>query len=277
MKKNFSQRLTRATASIQSQADFEAELGVVVGSSLETILDHIRVEHRLDYADVDEFRTSSAPSHKGELVFGTMDGRKVVALNGRVHLYEGHDEDDVVLPIYALSGLGVRTIIITNASGGLRADLKIGAPVLISDQLNFTGLHPLAGPNDEELGKRFPDMSRLYDRELLDAARRAAHERGEQLASGIYAGVHGPEFETSAERRYLRLAGGDMVGMSSVLETIAARHAGMKVMGFSVVTNSATGGPEQQANSIEEVLENASRGAPTIKNIISHMIRNGSL
>ncbi|HHS82868.1 MAG TPA: purine-nucleoside phosphorylase [Devosia sp.] len=277
MKNNFSQRLKTAMDSIRAQTDLTADLAIVIGSGLKPVLDQVTVTHRIHYSDIAEFPVSSAPSHAGELIFGVLAGRNVVAMNGRAHLYEGHTSDDVILPIYALAQLGAPTIIITNASGGLRADLNVGVPVLIADQLNFTGQHPLAGPNDDELGMRFPDMSRLYDRQLRDMARKVAQDMGNRLASGIYAAIHGPEFETNAERRFLRLAGGDMVGMSSALEAAAARHAGMRVLGFSVITNSATGGPEQQPDSIEEVLENAGIGAPIVANVIVEMIRRDLL
>ncbi len=277
MKNNFSQRLKTAMDSIRAQTDLKADLAIVIGSGLQSVLDQVTVAHRIHYSDIAEFPVSSAPSHAGELIFGTLAGRDVVAMNGRVHLYEGHSSDDIVLPIYALAQLGAQTVVITNASGGLRADLNIGVPVLIADQLNFTGQHPLAGPNDNELGKRFPDMSRLYDRQLRDMARKVAQDMGDRLASGIYAAIHGPEFETNAERRFLRMAGGDMVGMSSALEAAAARHAGMRVLGFSVITNSATGGPEQQPDSIEEVLENAGIGAPVVEKVIIEMVRRDLL
>jgi len=275
MSPEFPNRVSEALALIRTKTSFSPDIALVAGTGLAPFLDDIKVETRIPYADIIHFPVSTAPSHHGELLFGTLHGCKVVAQSGRFHLFEGWQAEQIILPVYVLRSLGARTYIATNAAGGLTAELGVGQAVLISDHLNFTGAHPLAGPNDEALGPRFPDMSDIYSRELRRAALEAAASIDCALPQGIYAAVHGPEFETSAERRFLRLAGGDLVGMSTVLEVVAAVHSGMNVLGFSAVTNNATGGPDQQPDTLEEVLANAGDGADRIRRILTEMIRQG--
>ncbi len=272
MNPDFPRRLTKATEAIRKITDFRPDLALVAGTGLGALASETDVEARIPYAQIEGFARSTAPGHAGELILGRLWGRNVIVQSGRFHLYEGWSGDDIVLPVYVLRALGAERYVVTNAAGGLNPDLRVGDAVLIRDHLNFTGAHPLRGPNDEALGPRFPDMSRAYDPDLREAA--LAHQ---DLPQGIYAAVHGPEFETSAERRFLRAAGGDLVGMSTVLEVIAANHAGMRVLGFSVVTNAATGGPEQQPDSLEEVLHNAAIGAERIRAVLKTMMLAGDL
>ncbi len=272
MTPDFSNRVKKATAAIRERTAFTPEIALVTGTGLAPMLDQIQIDTRIPYDEIAGFPVSTAPSHASELLFGTLFGRKIVAQNGRFHLYEGWNGDDVVLPVYVMRALGAARYVVTNAAGGLNPDIRVGDAVLIEDQLNMTGLHPLSGPNDDTLGPRFPDMSRAYDPDL-----RAAVLAHAPMPTGIYAAIHGPEFESSAERRFLRMAGGDLVGMSTALEVIAANHAGMQVLGFSVVTNSATGGPDQQPDSLEEVLENAAIGAVKIRAILKALLESGEL
>ncbi len=272
MNADFPARVARTTAAIRAISDFRPDLALVTGTGLGPLIDQIEVVARIPYSDIQGFPASTAPSHAGELILGTLNGRNVVAQNGRFHLYEGWSGDDIVLPVYVMRALGARRYVVTNAAGGLNPDLRVGSAVLITDQLNLTGLHPLSGANDDALGPRFPDMSRAYDPDL-----RAAVLAQGDMPTGIYAAIHGPEFESSAERRFLRMAGGDLVGMSTALEVIAANHAGMRVLGFSVVTNSATGGPDQQPDTLEEVLENAAIGAEKIRVMLMDLLQRGVL
>ncbi len=271
MKADFGKRVAAACGSVRAISDYVPELALVAGTGLAPMLEEIDVAARLPYEEIAGFPVSTAPGHAGELILGELRGRRVVAQSGRFHLYEGWSGDDIVLPVYVMRALGAERYVVTNAAGGLNPELEVGSAVVISDQLNFTGLHPLSGPNDVALGLRFPDMSRAYCPDLR-AAKALAH-----LPTGIYAAIHGPEFETSAERRFLSMAGGDLVGMSTALEVIAANHAGMRVLGFSVVTNSATGGPDQQPDTLEEVLENAAIGAVKIRAAIAAMLDAGEL
>lgn len=276
MKANFSQRLERTIASIRQITDFEPELALVAGSGLSGLFEQIDIETVIPYAQIADFPISTAPSHKGELIFGTLGGVKIVAQNGRFHLYEGWNSDDVVLPVYTLKALGASTFILTNAAGALNKNYAVTDVMVISDHLNFMGMHPLTGVNDGKLGPRFPDMSQAYAPELIKAAHQSAADQNISVREGIYAAVHGPEFETSAERRFLIMSGADAVGMSSVPEVIAANHCGMRVLGFSAITNAATGAEDQLPDTIEEVIENAGIAAQKVKRIIVQMIGNGS-
>jgi purine-nucleoside phosphorylase len=193
-------------------------------------------------------------------------------MQGRVHLYEGRSAAAVALPVYLLKALGALRLVVTNAAGALNPEFAPGDVMLIEDHLNFTGHNPLTGPNDDALGLRFPDMSRAYDPDLRERALAVAKARKIPLRRGIYAGIAGPSLETSAERRWLRSTGADAVGMSTVLEVIAARHAGLATLGLSAITNSATGGSDQQPDSIEEVLENAGVAGATISRLLDRLL-----
>lgn len=276
MKAGFSIRVDRALTSIRKITDFTPKIALVTGTGLSGLLNEIEVETIIPYKDIDEFEVSTAPSHKGELIFGKLAGTNIIAQNGRFHLYEGWNSDDVVLPVYVMRALGAANYVVTNAAGALNKNFQTADIMLIEDHLNFLGTHPLTGPNDDKLGPRFPDMSRAYDPQLREAAKSTAKTINLPLRSGIYAAVHGPEFETSAERRFLISAGGDGVGMSTVPEVIAANHCGMKVLGFSAITNAATGGKDQQPDTLEEVLENADIAAVKMRKLILEMIGNGS-
>lgn len=192
-------------------------------------------------------------------------------MQGRLHLYEGWSPRDIALAVYLLKQLGANTLVVTNASGGLNADYAAGDVMLVEDHLNFTGESPLIGPNDEAIGLRFPDQSQLYDPDLRRLAIEAADRAGIELKRGIYCGLKGPELETSAERRFFRMAGGDAVGMSTVMEVIAANHSGMRVLGLSAVANAATGGPEQQPDTIESVVAGAAVSGVKIEAVLREL------
>lgn len=277
MDTQFSGRLDTALTSIRNYTNFAPQIALVTGTGLAGLLRNIEVETIIPFGDIDGFAISTAPSHKGELIFGHIDDTKIVAQNGRFHHYEGWVGEDIVLPVYTMAKLGAKKYVATNAAGALNDSFRIGDIMIIEDHLNFIGTHPLTGSNDECLGPRFPDMSRAYDPDLRKLVATVARKLKVKIQSGIYAGVHGPEFETSAERRFLRMAGGDAVGMSTVPEVIAANHAGMKVLGFSAITNQATGGGDQQPDTLEEILKNADNSATIIGNIILEMIKDGSL
>ena len=277
MDKQFSVRLAKALASIRKRLDFKPKIALVTGTGLAGLLSDIKIEATIAYKDIEGFPLSTAPSHKGELIFGEIEGTKVVAQNGRFHCYEGWSGDDIVLPVYVMAQLGTSIYVVTNAAGALNDHYSVGDIMLIEDHLNFQGVHPLKGPNDDSLGPRFPDMSAAYSPELINRAKTIAQNLNLNIHNGIYAAVHGPEFETSAERRFLRSAGADAVGMSTVPEVIAANHAGMQVLGFSAITNQATGSSDQQPDMLEEVLENAKFAGVNIRKIILRLIMDGNL
>lgn len=257
MTESQSARLSRACSSIEKRVGPPCEVALMLGSGLGHLADLVEEPTIIPYREIDGFPVSTAPGHKGQLVIGSLFGRRTVVMQGRLHLYEGWSPRDIGLAVYLLKRLGAGTFVVTNASGGLNAGYDAGDVMLIEDHVNLTGTSPLIGSNDDAIGLRFPDQSRLYDPDLRKLAIASAERTGTPLRRGIYVGVNGPELETSAERRWFRSAGGDAVGMSTVTEVIAANHAGMKVLGLSGVANSATGAEDQQPDTIESVLEMA--------------------
>lgn len=262
------QRLDAAAAALAPRLGPAPEIAVILGSGLGPLADAVEDPRTVPYAEIPDFPVSTAPSHAGRFVTGVLFGRPAILMQGRVHLYEGWTAEEVVRPVRLMRRLGARTLVATNAAGALNPALAPGRPMLITDHVNLTGANPLIGANDEALGPRFPDMSRAYDPDLLAAARAAAARIDEPLDEGIYVGITGPSLETSAERRFLRASGGDAVGMSTVLETVAAVHAGMRVLGLSAITNAADGGPDQQPDTIEDVLANAETAGARIARIL---------
>ncbi|MEQ9503214.1 MAG: purine-nucleoside phosphorylase [Deltaproteobacteria bacterium] len=216
-------------------------LGIVLGSGLGGLVDGIEIAGTVAYDQIPGFRTSTVEGHAGRLVIGTLQGVPVVAMQGRVHLYEGYPASEVVFPIRVMVRLGAKRLIVTNAAGGVNPDFDEKEIMLISDHLNLTGTNPLLGPNDMALGPRFPDMTDPYDAELRQVAREVAESIDLTLREGVYAGLLGPSYETPAEVRMLGRLGADAVGMSTVLEVIAARHMGASVLGLSCISNKGAG------------------------------------
>jgi purine-nucleoside phosphorylase len=253
MSESQSTRLERAHSSIAARVGPPCEVAVILGSGLGQLADAVGDAVVIPYNEIDGFPVSTAPGHKGQLVIGTVFGRRAVIMQGRLHLYEGWHPRDVALAVYLLKRLGPASLVITNAAGGLNPDFAAGDIMLIEDHINFTGESPLVGANDEAIGLRFPDQSRAYDPELRALALAAAERARVAMHRGIYTGVKGPELETSAERRLFRASGGDAVGMSTVMEVIAAAHCGLPAVGISAITNAATGGPDQQPDTVEAI------------------------
>jgi purine-nucleoside phosphorylase len=264
-------RLSSAHASIAARVGAPCDIALMLGSGLGQLADTVGNATVIPYSEIDGFPVSTAPGHKGQLVIGELFGLRTVVMQGRLHLYEGWQPHDIALAVYLLQKLGAGTLVVTNASGGLNADYGVGDVMLIEDHLNFTGESPLIGPNDEAIGLRFPDQSRLYDPDLRRLAIEAAARAGVELRRGIYCGLKGPELETSAERRFFRMAGGDAVGMSTVMEAIAANHAGMRVLGLSAVANAATGGPDQQPDTVETVVAGAAVSGVKIEAVLREL------
>lgn len=242
-------------------------VGVVLGSGLGAFADALDHRKETPYAQIAGWPVSTAVGHAGKLVEGRIGGADVIVLSGRAHFYEGYSAQQVTFGIRELKRRGVKSVILTNAAGGINAAYKPGEFVLISDHINLMGMNPLMGPNDDSLGPRFPDMSEAYSLRLRRVARDAAAETGLILKEGIYAGLSGPSYETPAEIRYLRTIGADLVGMSTVPETIVANHMGIEVLGISCVTNMAAGILPQKLVH-EEVLETGARVRQTIINLL---------
>lgn len=268
---SISSRLSHAYASIAPRAGGPCEVALMLGSGLGQLADSVRGATVIPYAEIDGFPVSTAPGHKGRLVIGELFGRRTVVMQGRLHLYEGLQPGDIALAVYLLRKLGAGTLVVTNASGGLNPDYRPGDVMLIEDHLNFTGQSPLTGPNDDGLGLRFPDQSQLYDPRLRELALQAAARAGMALRRGIYCGLNGPELETSAERRFFRMAGADAVGMSTVMEVIAANHAGLRILGLSAIANAATGGADQEPDTIESVMAMAAHCGVTIEAVLREL------
>jgi purine-nucleoside phosphorylase len=256
---------------IQSRITVEPRIAVVLGSGLGAFADSLDNASTVHYADIPDWPRSTAVGHPGKFVAGEVNGVPVAVLAGRTHLYEGYSARDVVFGIRTLDLLGVDTVILTNAAGGVNVDYKPGDLVAISDHINLLGQNPLTGPNDDSTGPRFPDMSEAYPKKLRETARTAGKAIGLDLREGVYAALPGPSYETPAEIRWLRTIGADLVGMSTVPETIAANHAGMRVLGISCVTNHAAGVGEGKLDH-KEVLEVGERMKGTLIELLRGVI-----
>jgi purine-nucleoside phosphorylase len=255
---------------IQEAADYLAsrpavvpEIGMITGTGLGTLTGKLSVEFRLSYEEIPHFPRSTTPGHSGTLVVGTLAGRSVMALEGRFHIYEGYSPQEVTFPVRVMAKLGVRYLLISSASGGLNPQFEKGDLMAVTDHINLTSLSPLVGPNLDSFGPRFPDMSAVYDRELIDLAGRTALKLGIPLRRGVYVGVLGPNLETPAETRFLRMIGADAVGMSTVLEVIAGVHSGLRIAAIVVVTNMNL--PDcMQKTSVDEVIAVAEKSGATL-------------
>ena len=251
---------------------FQPEIGIVLGSGLGKLVDHIQEPQVIPYKDIPGFPVSTAIGHKGNFILGTLGGKRVIAMQGRIHYYEGYGMDLVVLPVRVMMSIGIRKLFVSNAAGGISFDLHIGDLMIIKDHINLLP-NPLIGPNLDALGPRFPDMTRPYDPALIKLAKEIAAEQGIAIHEGVYVGGTGPSYETPAEYKYFRLIGGDAVGMSTVPEVIAARHANVPVFGISVITNEAHDDyAEDYVNDGHDVVVAANAAAETMTALIREMI-----
>jgi purine-nucleoside phosphorylase len=249
-------------------AALEPEVGLILGTGLGGLAREIAIDAEVPYTDIPGFPVSTVESHAGRLLLGRLGGRRVVAMQGRFHRYEGYDLQQVTFPVRVMHALGARTLIVSNACGGMNPLWAPGDLVLLSDHINLLGDNPLVGPNDERLGPRFPDMSAPYDPELRALARAAALELGIVLREGVYAAVAGPNLETRAEYRMLRAAGADVVGMSTVPEVIVANHQGMRTMGISIITDQCLPDALEPAD-LGRIIETAGRAEPALTHLVT--------
>jgi purine-nucleoside phosphorylase len=247
-------KIQNAASYLKEKIPHQPTLGLILGSGLGVLADEIESPVQIDYQDIPDFPVSTVEGHAGQLVFGSLNGVQVAAMKGRFHYYEGYSFDKVTFPVRVMKELGIEKLIVTNAAGGVNESFSPGDLMLISDHINLMGSNPLIGPNDSRLGVRFPDLSEAYSRELRTAAKEIAEKIQLKVQEGVYVGNTGPTYETPAEIRMIRLMGGDAVGMSTVPEVIVARHAGMKVLGISCISNMAAGILDQPLNH-EEVIE----------------------
>lgn len=270
-------KLLRCYDSVKDRIPFAPDVALVLGSGLGDYADHIQVEAAIDYHEIEGFPVSTVPGHKGRFVFSHIEGVPVVLMQGRVHYYEGYAMTDVVLPIRLMKLMGARILFLTNASGGVNFDFAAGDLMLIRDQISSLVPSPLIGPNLDELGPRFPDMSHIYDEDLRSLIRECAAELDIPLREGVYVRFTGPAYESPQEVRMCRILGGDACGMSTACEAVAANHMGMKICGISCISNLACGMTDQPL-SHKEVQETADRVAPRFRELVTRAIgRMGSL
>ena len=264
-------RITDAADAVRATWSRAPRAGIILGTGLGSLAEDINVEATFPYESLPHFLRSTAPSHKGQLVCGTLAGVPVAAMEGRFHAYEGYSLQDITFPVRVMRALGAEVLVCSNACGGLNPQYSRGDIMLIEDHINLLGDSPLIGPNDDRLGVRFPDMSRAYDRDLLALARRAALDEKLAVQQGVYVAVAGPNLETRAEYRFLRTIGADVVGMSTVPEVIVGVHAGMRNVGFSVVTDMCL--PDAlEPVSLEEIVHAARVAEPGLRALVRRVV-----
>lgn len=266
------EKLMRCYKTVKEKVDFQPKVALVLGSGLGDYADRMEIEAELDYHDIDGFPVSTIPGHKGRFVFGHVGEVPVVVMQGRVHYYEGYSIQDVVLPVRLMRMMGAEVLFLTNAAGGVNYDFHAGDLMMITDQISSFVPSPLIGPNMEELGVRFPDMSDVYDKELQNVIRATAKELNIPLREGVYLQLTGPAYESPAEVRMCRILGADAVGMSTACEAVATNHMKMKICGISCISNLACGMTDQPLDH-KEVQEAADRVAPLFRKLVTRSIQ----
>ena len=270
------QQIDRAVSVVRERVSLAPQVAIILGSGLGALAGEVRADAVVPYAEIPGFPRSTVEGHAGNLLVGQLEGRAVAVMQGRAHFYEGYSLADVVFPVRVIRALGARVLLVSNAAGGINRLWSSGDLMIIADHINFMGSNPLMGPNDPDLGPRFPDMSQAYDPDLIALAERAALAEGIAIRKGVYAGVHGPSYETPAELRMLRGWGADAVGMSTVPEVIAARHMGMRVLGITAITDMATG---EQIKTVthEDVMAVAREIEPKFMRLVKRIVREMKL
>jgi purine-nucleoside phosphorylase len=270
------EQIDQAAEAVRSRSAYQPRVALILGSGLNGLADSVQKADVIPFGDLPNMPVSTVHGHMGRLVIGELEGQVVFVMQGRIHYYEGYTMGQVTLPIRIMQRLGIEMLFVTNAAGGVNPDFLPGDVMLITDNLNLigmTGANPLFGPNIDEIGPRFPDMSQVYDRDLMDKARQAASAEEVQLREGIYCALSGPSFEGPADLRFLRMAGADAVGMSTVPEVIVARHGGMRVLGLSGISNKANL-DGSTVTTHEEVIEAGKVITPKIEKIIRGVLRS---
>lgn len=266
-----SDRLQQAVHFLQQKTDRSPRAGIILGSGLGGLVHEIDIQAEVPYAEIPHFPVSTVAGHTGRLIFGMLQGVPVMAMQGRFHYYEGYSMQEVTFPVRVMKAMGVQTLMVSNAAGGMNPDFRVGDLMLIRDHINLFPDSPLRGKNDDTLGPRFPDMSHTYNRDLIDHAIRIGKSMDVHLHTGVYAGVSGPCFETPAEYRYLRIIGADAVGMSTVPEVIVGVHSGLKCFGISVITDLGVEGVVSTV-SHQEVLDAAAKAEKKMTAILKELV-----
>ncbi|MGC8857419.1 MAG: purine-nucleoside phosphorylase [Anaerolineae bacterium] len=269
------EQIDEVTHAVRARTSYQPRVALILGSGLNDLADSVQEADSIPFADLPYFPVSTVQGHVGRIVIGQLEGQIVFVMQGRIHFYEGYSMAEVTLPIRVMQRLGISTLIVTNAAGGINPEFQPGDLMLITDNLNLIammGANPLIGPNLDEIGPRFPDMSQAYDRQLCDLARQVAREHNILLREGVYAGLSGPSFESPADLRFLRAVGADAVGMSTVPEVIVARHGNMRVLGFSGISNKANL-DGSTITTHEEVIQAGKVITPKMETIIRGVLR----
>lgn len=266
------QQITQTADYLKSRVEVAPQIGIILGSGLGHLGDKIDARAVIPYSEIPNFPVSTVAGHKGQMVFGRLAGREVVAMQGRFHYYEGYPMRQVTFPVRVMKMLGVKALIVSNAAGGVNPGFSAGDLMLITDHINLFPENPLRGPNLDDLGPRFPDMSRAYSPRLLAEARRVAAERGVAVREGVYVGSSGPTLETPSEYRMMRVLGADATGMSTVPEVICAHHMGIEVFGMSVITNVAKPADPEKGTTHDEVQDVAAAVAPRMTALITGLL-----
>lgn len=271
MEKTYLERIQETAEYIRNAVGELPKIGIILGTGLGDLVNYMEIKQELDYHVIPNMPVSTVEGHSGKLIFGTLGGKYVVAMKGRFHYYEGYDMKQVTFPVRVMKALGVETLFVSNAAGGMNKEFEVGDVMIITDHINLFPENPLRGKNFEELGPRFPAMTEAYSHALIEMADNIAAEDNIRLMHGVYVGTPGPTFETPAEYEYFRVIGGDAVGMSTVPEVIVANHAGMKVFGVSVITD--LGGKDiTDVPSHEEVQKAAVVAQPVMTHVITKML-----
>jgi purine-nucleoside phosphorylase len=265
-------RIQEAAAHVRQHTDLVPEFGIILGTGLGDLADRVADPVAIGYGEIPHLVESTAPGHDGHLILGTLEGRAVCVMKGRVHYYEGYSMEEITRPVRLMHALGAHSLVMSNAVGGMNPKHRPGDIGVIVDHINLMGDNPLIGPNDDRLGVRFPDMSQPYDRDYLAVCEQVAREQQLALRQFVYAAVAGPNLETAAEYRFLRLIGADTVGMSSVPENLVAVHAGMKVLGLSVITDACLPDNLHPA-SVEQILKTADQARPQLEALVCGFLR----
>ena len=268
---SFKNKVFQATSFVRSRIGQHPHIGLLIGTGLAESVSHMKRTVSVDYRDIPNFPISTVPTHRGALLFGSIRGRRVLAMQGRFHYYEGYTMRDITLPVRVMQLLGVNTLIVLNASGGINPSLNTGDIMVIADHINLTGSNPLIGPNVDEWGPRFPDMTQVYDPKLIAVAEEAALENGIPVQKGVYVGLPGPSLETRAEIRFLKTIGADAVGLSTIPEVIAAAHGGMAILGLSVITNMNLPDDPQPCR-VDDIIATAEAATPRVQAVIEGVV-----
>lgn len=273
MEENLREKVNESTSFISShlKKPFTPNIGIILGTGLGGLVEHIEVETCVEYDNIPHFPTTTVATHEGKLILGKIGKKNIVAMQGRFHYYEGHSIEKVTYPIRVMRALGAKILIVSNAAGGMNPLFELSDLMLIVDHINFTGINPLIGPNDEKLGPRFPDMSEVYDSQLIRLAETVALEENIKLHKGVYIGVTGPSLETKAEYRMMRTWGADAVGMSTVPEVIVAVHSGFRILGISCITDLCLPDALEPVD-IKKILKAAKQAEPKLTKIVQKVL-----